>query len=148
MEVEHAAPAPPKRRPIGVTILAILAILGAILFLIAGPTLLLGAGLISEVDPTLEPFVPFFQAIGAVMTVMGVLLLVGGIGLFKLAPWGWWLAVIAIVISLATSIAQVAVNPAGIVGSAPSLALAVIILIYLFVVRGHFGIGVTAVPPA
>ncbi len=117
-------------RPLGVSILAVLAFLAGILLLAVGALALLAAGVFQEA---------LLAAIAAVSVIMGILYLVGGIGLWRLTMWGWWMAVIASLISLISTGTQVAVDTSTLLTSIPSLALALIILIYLFVVRGHFG---------
>jgi hypothetical protein len=124
-------------RPLGVTILAILAIFAAVVLLVGGSLSLLATampGLTSEQ-------VQLVQALGAVMLVLGVLYLAGGVGLLQLTLWGWWLAIIASVISAAANAAQIAINPAFWWEPTPALVLSLLILGYLFVVRGHFGTG-------
>ncbi|MFQ5907643.1 MAG: hypothetical protein ACE5JE_02270 [Thermoplasmata archaeon] len=124
-------------RPVGVTILAILAILVAILLFIGGATSLLVTAM-----PGLTPEqVQLIQALGAVSLVLGILYLVGGIGLFRLTLWGWWLAVLASLVTVVSNVTQVVIDPGLLLGSTPGLVLALIILGYLFVVRDHFGTG-------
>ena len=122
-------------RPIGVTILAVLSILAGILFLIVGPLALLAsavAGLTPEEAQLL-------LAIGAFTAVLGVVYLVSAIGLLRLTVWGWWLAIVVNFISIISNIVQVVIDPAAFLGLAIGLVLSLIILGYLFVVRGQFG---------
>ncbi len=121
-------------RPLGVTILAILALLAAFVLLVGGLLSLLATAI-----PGLTPGdVQLIQALGGVMVVLGVLYLVGGVGLLRLTLWGWWLVVLASAISAASNATQIAVNPGFWWEPAPALVLSVIILGYLFVVRGAF----------
>ncbi len=117
---------PPATRPIGVSILAVLTILGGILIVLLGalfvvaPLVLVGFGL-----PAL--FGLAVSAIGAIVLVFGLLWIGVGVGLLHLRGWAWWLAVIVMVLSILGSI------------TAPILAvLPGLILIYLIVVRHHF----------
>ncbi len=124
-------------RPIGVTILAILAILAGILFLILG-----AAGLLVTAVAGLTPEeVQLLRAVGALGVVLGIVYLVGGIGLLRLTVWGWWLAIIASFLSVVSNIVQVVINPAALVGTVFGLVLSLYILGYLYVVRGEFGSG-------
>jgi uncharacterized membrane protein (DUF2068 family) len=125
-------------RPLGVTILAVLALFAALVVLVGGILSLLFASTVPELTPGQ---VQLIQALGGVMVVLGVLYLVGGVGLLRLALWGWWLAVVASFISAAANATQIAVNPGFWWEPAPALVLSVIILGYLFVVRGEFGTG-------
>ncbi len=124
-------------RPLGITILAVLALLAGFVLLVGGSLSLL----VTAIPGLTSGEVQLIQALGAVMIVLGILYLVGGVGLLRLTLWGWWLAILASVISAATNAAQIAINPGFWWEPAPALALALIILGYLFVVRGHFGTG-------
>ncbi len=124
-------------RPLGVTILAILAILAAILLLIAGSASLLVTAIVGLTPEQVQ----LLQALGAVSIVLGILYLVGGVGLLRLTVWGWWLAILASLVTIGSNISQLVINPEGLLGAIPGLVLALIILGYLFVVRGEFGAG-------
>ncbi len=124
-------------RPIGVTILAVLSILAGIFFLIVGPLALLAAavaGLMAEE-------VQLLQVVGALAVVLGIFYLVSGYGLLRLTVWGWWLAIVVNFISVISTIVQVVIDPAALLGQIIGLVIALIILGYLFVVRGEFGAG-------
>ncbi len=122
-------------RPIGVTILAILSILAGILFLIVGPLALLASAVVGLTPEELQ----MLQAIGAFTLVLGVIYLVSAVGLLRLTVWGWWLAIVVNFISIISSIVQGVIDPAAFLGLAIGLVLSLIILGYLFVVRGEFG---------
>lgn len=123
-------------RPLGVTILPILAIFAAFVLLVGGVLSLLFA---TDVPGLTPEGVQLLQALGAVIIVLGVLYLLGGVGLLRLTLWGWWLAIVASVISAAANATQIAVNPGFWWEPAPALVLSLIILGYLFVVRREFG---------
>lgn len=116
--------------------MAVLVFIAGILLLVGGIAVLLVSDLLAEVA---EEQTTFIQVAGAVTAVMGILFLIGGVGLIRLTLWGWWLAIIASLISVGTNISQVVVNPANWWGPIPGLVIALIILVYLFVVREHFG---------
>ncbi len=124
-------------RPIGVTILAILSILAAIFFLIVGPLALLAAAVAGLTPEEVQ----MLQFIGAVTLVLGIFYLVSGYGLLRLTVWGWWLAIVVNFISVISTIVQVVIDPAAFLGQIIGLVIALIILGYLFVVRGEFGTG-------
>ncbi len=124
-------------RPFGVTILAVLAILAAIPLLIVGSSSLLVAAIVGLTPEEMQ----LIQALGAVSIVLGVLYLGGGIGLLRLTVWGWWVAVLASLISVASTITQAVINPGAFLGTIFGLVLALFILGYLYLVRGHFGAG-------
>ncbi len=124
-------------RPFGVTILAVLAILAAIPLLIVGSSTLIVAAIVGLTPEEVQ----LIQALGAVSIVLGILYLVGGVGLLRLAVWGWWVAILASLISLASTITQAVINPGAFLGTIFGLVLALFILGYLYVVRGEFGSG-------
>ena len=122
-----AAPPPPTRtRPLGVTILAILTIL-------VGIGLLLLGLLVIAVSTFAAVFVPMFglplAAVGAVVLLVGILLLVSGFGLLKLRMWAWWLTIISFVLGAVSSILS---------GSYYAAVIEVLLIVYLIVVRKHF----------
>ena len=122
-----AAPPPmPRTRPLGVTILAILTIL-------VGIGLLLLGLLVIAVSTFITVFAPMFGlplvAIGALVLLVGILLLVSGFGLLKLRMWAWWLAVISFVLAAVSSILSSSYIAAGI---------EVLLVVYLILVRKHF----------
>ncbi len=121
-------------RPLGVTILAILALLAGFVLLVGGSLSLLATAITGLTSGEVQ----LIQALGGVMIVLGVLYLVGGVGLLRLTLWGWWLAILASVISAAANASQIAINPGFWWEPAPALVLSLIILGYLFVVRGAF----------
>ena len=122
-----AAPPPmPRTRPLGVTILAILTIL-------VGIGLLLLGLLVIAVSTFITVFAPMFGlplvAIGALVLLVGILLLVSGFGLLKLRMWAWWLAIISFVLGAVSSILS---------QSYVSAVIEVLLIVYLIVVRKHF----------
>ncbi|MEE8231986.1 MAG: hypothetical protein V3R46_01535, partial [Thermoplasmata archaeon] len=122
-------------RPFGVTILAVLAILAAIPLLIVGSSTVIVAAIVGLTPGEVQ----LIQALGTVSIVLGILYLVGGVGLLRLAVWGWWVAILASLISLASTITQAVINPGAFLGTIFGLVLALFILGYLYVVRGEFG---------
>lgn len=121
----------PVRRPIGVTILGILAILFGIFVLATGILTVLGALVILALPGGLG-FGTLTIVIGVLVLLFGILWLLAGFGLLRLRTWAWWLA---IVVSVLTLLAAIPLFP----GSAVNLAVAVVILLYLLTVRRYFG---------
>ena len=81
----------------------------------------------------------------AMWFIVGPLLLVGGIGLWKLTAWGWWLSVIGLIIGLGIYGYIVVTQallwiPENIIYYALSIILSLIIAGYLFTKRKYFGI--------
>lgn len=117
--------APAKSRPLGVTILAILLILGAILNLISVP-----GGLIL--------YGPLYTGYTA---LIGIINLIIGIALFQMIPWARMAAIIMQVISLVLGLALSVVLGGMLFGALgisimlmamlPSIIISLIVIIYL-----------------
>lgn len=121
----YAVP-PPVRRPIGVTLLAVLTLLAGILIVLVGilflvaPLILIGFGLPLA-------FGLAASVLGGIIFIFGLIWIGVGVGLLHLRSWAWWLAIIVMILSIVGSIA---VPVAAII---PGL-----ILIYLILVRRQF----------
>lgn len=131
-----------RERPTGVTILAILAAIGGVLYLLgalaflgfsavggaAGGGALAGLGMIS----------------GVILLALGAAYLALAYGFWKLLPWAWMLGVALAIISLAWTAIEVVTSPnmvAALTGSIIGIAISVVILYYLFQphVKAAFG---------
>jgi len=154
------------KRPTGVTILAVLAILGAIGLLFSG-AVLIGLGLLLG---TLAASVDIMNAInnagypglsslgvgtisaliivlGAVILILGILYLAVGVGFFGGKRWAWTLGIIVSVIGIVLGIIQVAF---GNYGSVLSLIISLLIVYYLMRphVKAFFGKGTPMASPS
>src|SRR5436309_9772328 len=95
--------APTRPRPIGVTILAVLTILGGVLLLLLGilviafSSLLVGVGLPLGLGLT-------GSILGAIVLILGIIWIAVGSGLLNLRPWAWWLAIVVMVVSIIGSL--------------------------------------------
>ncbi|MGC9146418.1 MAG: DUF7144 family membrane protein [Infirmifilum sp.] len=138
-------PPPPKQRPLGITILSILGFISAALFILAGISFIVLGPLITHE----------LAAMGArafVLAVAGALgfffLVSGGIaflvswGLWKGKSWAWWLSVILGILSLLSSLVNIAM---GEITSLVSLVIDAVILYYFFKphVKDFFGVKVS-----
>ncbi len=112
-----------EERPTGVTVLAILDIVGGVLslllglvFTVLGPTVLLP--LLLKAHARLPPaFVAAIGILGLIFIVSGVISIVIGWGLLKGKGWSWWLTVIFAVLGIiGSAINLVMGNIGGIVG--------------------------------
>lgn len=104
-----------RRRPLGVTIIAILVAIGAIFEIIAGLALLV-----------------IFPPLGIFALIVGVVSLFVAWGLWTLKPWAFWLVVIVEVIHLIQAILSMARGQGTGIGD---LVIPIIILLYLFLDR-------------
>ncbi len=112
-----------EERPTGVTVLAILDIVGGVLslllglvFTVLGPTVLLP--LLLKAHARLPPaFAAAIGILGLIFIVSGVISIVIGWGLLKGKGWSWWLTVIFAVLGIIGSAINLVVgNIGGIVG--------------------------------
>ena len=127
MAAYPAYPAAPTRsRPIGVTILAVLTILGGVLLLLLGIVVVAFSSLLVGVGLPLG-FGLTGSVLGAIILIFGIIWIAVGSGLLNLRPWAWWLAIIVMVLSIVGSI-----------GSPISALIPGLILVYLILVRHHF----------
>ena len=135
----YGAPMAPKR-PIGVTILAVLTIIFGLLGLLAGILLVIvGAAGATVLPAQYQAIAVILLALGALLAIFSLLGIIAGVGLFRLRAWAWWLTIIVGILNIVFNIGSYVVYPIG--GFPYGIALWIIIIIYLVVVRGHFGIG-------
>jgi hypothetical protein len=155
-----------QNRPIGVTIIAILTIIGGILLLLSGVALV-ALGSFVSVNPvditTSSPnvgaqFIGIISAaVGGVLLVIGLGYLVMFYGLLKGKGWAWTITIILIIIGIAIQIVSTSVGSvfttassslhntsnvtSGIVGSIIGIAINIAILYYLYRphVKAYFG---------
>ena len=161
---------PKPRRPTGVTILGILALLGGIVFLLGGITaiglgLVIGtyagsaftnalsnagySGLASIGAGTLAVIL---LVSGAIALILGILYFAVGVGFFGGKGWAWTLGIIVTIISIVYNIAQIAF---GAFSSVFGLVVAILILYYLtrphvkaFFGKSPAGMGSSPMPPS
>ncbi len=124
-----------RRTPIGVAILAVLLALAGIVTIIAGIALILGLGLGLTVPVSGVP--PLAIGIGAI--ILGLIDLAVAWGLYELRLWAWWVAIIVEALSIVGAILTTNII---------SLAVSVIIFIYLIAVRNYFTYPLVAAPAA
>jgi hypothetical protein len=164
----------PKSRPIGVTIIAILNIIGGVLMLVFG----IGLITLGAVLPTLPPSV-FNQsqiegnftagqvpipagappmglqsllggvgiAFGAVLVALAIVSFIVAYGLLKGRGWAWTVTLILSIISIVWNAITIAT---GNIGGIISIIISAVIIYYLYRphVKAYFGKGVSPSPPA
>ena len=128
-------------RPLGITILGILVVLASVVITLIGIMGIL-VGLAFLVPGAPAPAGPLLLG-GLTYFVIGLVLGISGMGLLRLRPWAWWLALLATVGYLAYVAYGVYddMRPAGpgiSLTSALTLAVAVVILVYLVTVYRSF----------
>ncbi len=146
------------RRPTGVTILGVLAILGGIALLVAGIALiglglvigtyagsaftnaLSNAGYSGLASISAGTLAIFLLALGAVILILGILYFAVGIGYFGGKGWAWTVGIIVTAISVVLDIVQIGL---GAVSNVFGLVIGLLIIYYLTRphVKAFFGKG-------
>jgi hypothetical protein len=142
------------RRPTGVTVLGILAIIfpglggiavGGLLILAAA---VLGTLNISSSYPQLAGYsvgtiAIFLGVLGAVSLILGILYLVTGIGFLGGKGWAWTIGIIVSVLSIISNIVEAAIIPGNVAGAVFFTIISLIIIYYLMRphVKAFFGKG-------
>jgi hypothetical protein len=127
-------------KPLGIIIIVILDVLGAIYWLGIGGLLVGGAGLFAMLGefPGMEFLAGLFMAIGAIAILIGIVGLITAWGLWTGQGWGWTLglvlAIISLILSLPTALAGVGIVP---------IIIDIVIIYYLTTphVKAFFGKG-------
>lgn len=131
------------RRPLGISVLGVLAVLAGVVLLILSVINLLA--LYGTIDIEIAPEVSrdLFLVSSAITFIVGIALLVSGSGLLRLRPWAWWLALLVALVAVFRSLFSFLSGVAGaaltaLASAGTGLALGIIILAYLVSVRGAF----------
>lgn len=136
-----------KKRPTGVTVIAILVIIDGILLLLAGiEAVAVGSLFISQITGL------GFVIIGAIILAVGIGYLVVSYGLLKGKKWAWTITVVLLFIGMAIDVASIIFGSFAInmdistflsanSGSIASIIISVIILYYLYRphIKSYFG---------
>jgi hypothetical protein len=155
-----------KHRPLGVTIIAILTIIGGIVLVLGGVSLIGVGALISVVPHTTTSTNPLNQFFGVISAAVGSVLLVIGIGylvmfygLLKGKGWAWTITIILMFIGIAIQIISTTSGTvfnasllssnnnnsntviSGIIGGIIGIAINVVVIYYLYRqnVKVYFG---------
>jgi hypothetical protein len=158
------------RRPTGVTILGVLAILGGIALLFSG-IVLIGLGLVigtyvgSAITNALSnagysglasigvgTLAAILLALGAIFLILGILYFAVGVGYFGGKGWAWTIGIIVTFISIIFDVVQIAL---GAVSNAFGVIIGLLILYYLtrphvkaFFGKGASTMGSSSMPPS
>jgi uncharacterized membrane protein len=140
------------KRPTGVTVIGILTIIGGIVMLFAGMTLVTLAAVapilplsdgqinsqLANTGMSTEMLGIISSATGGLFLILGIASLVVAYGLFKAKKWAWTTSVVLSFISIAMGIVSIAT---GNIGAIVSIAISGLILYYLYRphVKAYFG---------
>lgn len=142
-QIAFTPPPPPRQRPTGITVLALLEfILGGLAILLGIAFIALGP-YISQLMPGLPPLISLLVGgLGIGFLLAGLIGLVVGWGLWTGKGWAWWLTVILEALGLLSGLAGIAMgDPTSLIG----LLIAALILWYMFKphVKDFFGVKVS-----
>ena len=112
-----------QKRPLGLTIIAILTLIAGVLALFGG---IIGLG-VSTVSSELEGL----AFLGIIATIIGIITLPAGYGLLKGKKWGWTLAIVLNIISVPLALAGVAGGTSDVGSAIFGIAFSVLIIAYL-----------------
>jgi hypothetical protein len=116
-------------RPIGITLLAVLEILGAIVLLGLGAMFTFGGGAIAAATGTLSSVVgPVIGVVGIVFLVLGIAELVVAYGFLKGMAWSWWIEVVLTALGLIIMVFSLV---RGNVSSIISIIIGALVLYYM-----------------
>jgi hypothetical protein len=141
-------------RPTGVTIIAILNIIGGIIMLFGGIALVAAGSILPSFQMTDElSGVPSWLigtgaiAMGIIVIILGIISFVVAYGLLKGAGWAWSLTVVLSIVSIVLNAISIA---SGNFGGIISIIISAIILYYLYRphVKSFFGKGKPAAAQA
>jgi len=155
-------------RPLGVTVIAILVVIGGIMSLFGGISLVIVGALLSTSFTDVSTSSPFIgslfgvlsAALGAVLLVVGVGYIIMSYGLLKGKGWAWTITIILTLIGIAINIISAITGGVsnistinnmnansfiyGIVGSVIGIAISVAIIYYLYRPRVKLFFGKTS----
>ncbi|MEZ0346718.1 MAG: hypothetical protein ABWK01_09220 [Infirmifilum sp.] len=146
METQLPSPPPPKQRPLGVTVLAILGFLGGALLLLLGLVFIALGPLVRtylEEAGHLTPMLTLIAGIlGFFLLVFGGITLLVSWGLYTGRAWAWWVQVILTALQAVNALLGIAL---GDIFSLLTLLIDALILYYFFKphVKDFFGVKVS-----
>ena len=127
-------------RPLGVTIIAILGFIGAVFLILGGVATLALGGIGATIFESILP--GFGLLLGAVLGVIGAILLTVGIlqfgisyGLWKMKKWAWLIEIIFLVLGILINLASIVSSP---VYSIIGVATIGLVLYYLWTKKALF----------
>ncbi len=135
-----------QQRPMGITILAILGIIGGVLGILGGCGVVAGGALLGAAG--VQAGESNVGALGGLLSVYGILLLVisvawivFGIGAWTLKPWAWMLGLILVGASIVLSLLSIIAGWSTIGSQIISIVIDAVIVYYLMTpdVKRAFG---------
>ena len=124
------------KRPLGITIIAILLFISAVIEIISGIFIFIGSTLASPIDGLLLGWIPL---------AIGVITFIVAWGLWTLKPWAYWVTLIVEIISIVLNLFNLGRPQHSVLGVISGGLISLIIVIYLLVdgnVRRAFRTGI------
>ena len=124
------------KRPLGITIIAILLFISAVIEIISGIFIFIGSTLASPIDGLLLGWIPL---------ALGVITFIVAWGLWTLKPWAYWVTLIVEIISIVLNLFNLGRPQHSVLGVISGGIISLIIVIYLLVdsdVRRAFRTGI------
>ena len=124
------------RRPLGITIIAILLFISAVIEIISGIFIFIGSTLSNPIDGLLLGWIPL---------ALGVITFIVAWGLWTLKPWAYWVTLIVEIISIVLNLFNLGRPEHSVLGVISGGIISLIIVIYLLVdgnVRRAFRTGI------
>ena len=134
-------------RPTGIAILAILAIIAGVIFLLGGGFLAAAGGSSILASYGYGAYTGIVTIFGGVLALFGIIALIDGWGLWSRKGWAWTLAVVLSILSVVFALLGLL---AGAVSNVVGLIIDALILWYLWrpYVKAYFGKGMGTSQPA
>jgi uncharacterized membrane protein (DUF2068 family) len=124
------------KRPLGITIIAILLFISAVIAIISGIFVFIGSTLSSPIDGLLLGWIPL---------ALGVITFIVAWGLWTLKPWAYWVTLIVEIVSIVANLFNLGRPQHSVLGVIGGGLISLIIVIYLLVdgnVRRAFRTGI------
>jgi hypothetical protein len=118
---------PGSRRPLGVTVLAVVVVAFGIVTALLGLVDVLAGIVVGVMNSPRAGGRALLDGIASLL--LGAVLVVAGAGLWALRPWAWWLAVLTGIVGVVLAL-----------GSILWMVLWAAIVVYLVLVRSSFGV--------
>ena len=123
----------PRRRPLGVTIIAVLDIIAGVIALLGGILGFVGIGLAGERLPGVVDAVAGIALVLAI--IFGLAALVLGWGLWTLKPWAYWATVVLQILTIADHLLGWFAHHLSTASLVADIIIPVIIVVYLLADR-------------
>lgn len=120
-----------ESRPLGILIIAIMFLLGALLTLLTGISIIFPGTPLDMLSKLNTTFPPSFSYTGYFLFIIGLILLSAGWGLLKGHKWAWWITIIIFVVGGIAAVVRVALGSINGIGGIVGVLIIAGFLYYL-----------------